>query len=93
MRAAYKIMIARGGNARGHMRSFAMAMRSDASVHYNGGDYAGACRVWSEVMTVIDGLERRVALTDFDRNNAQKETRDFLRRACTPPRAGLWARI
>ena len=70
VRATYKIMIARAGNAPGHMRSFAMAMRSDASVHYNGGDYAGACRVWSEVMTVVDGLERRVALTDFDRNKA-----------------------
>ena len=44
-------------------------------------------------MTVVDRLERRGALTDFDRNNAQKQTRDYIRRACTPPRVGLAARI
>ena len=89
IRAAYRIMVARAGNAPGQLRSMAMALRSDAGVHYNGGDHAGACRIWGEVMAIITGLERRGALTDFDRNNAMTETRGYLRRACDPPRAGL----
>jgi len=44
-------------------------------------------------MTILTGLERRGALTDTDRNNAMTETRDYLRRACAPPRAALGARI
>lgn len=89
IRAAYRIMVQRAGNAPGQLRSLAMALRSEAEVHYNGGDYAGACRTWSEVMTILDGLARRGALTATDRNNAQTRTRDFLRRACNPPRRGL----
>ena len=89
IRAAYRIMVDRAGNAPGQLRSMAMALRSEAEAHYNGGDHAGACRTWSEVMDILSGLERRSALTDFDRNNARTQTRDFLRRACNPPRAGL----
>jgi len=89
IRDAYRIMVERAGNAPGQLRSLAMAMRSNAEVHYNGGDYAGACRIWSEVLEVITGLERRGALTDFDRNNALAQTRDFLARSCNPPRRGL----
>lgn len=89
IRGAYRIMVDRAGNAPGQLRSMAMALRSEAEVHYNGGDYPGACRAWGEVMAILSGLERRGALTDTDRNNAQAQTRDFLRRACNPPRAGL----
>jgi hypothetical protein len=93
IRAAYRIMVDRAGNAPGQLRSMAMALRSEAEVHYNGGDHAGACRTWTEVMTILDGLERRGALTATDRNNAQTQTRDFLSRACNPPRAGLGPRL
>jgi serine/threonine-protein kinase len=89
IRDAYRIMVDRAGDAPGQLRSFAMALRSEAEVHYNGGDHAGACRAWGDVMTILDGLERRGALTDTDRNNARTQTREFLRRACNPPRAGL----
>lgn len=93
IREAYAIMVERAGNAPGQLRSMAMALRSEAEVHYNGGDFAGACRAWSDVARILDGLERRRALTDFDRDNAQAETRDYLRRSCDPPRAGLGATI
>jgi serine/threonine-protein kinase len=93
IRDAYRLMVDRAGNAPGQLRSLAMALRSEAEVHYNGGDYAGACHAWSEVLSILAGLERRGALTDTDRNNAQTQTRDFLRRACNPPRAGLGPRI
>ena len=85
-------MVARAGNAPGQLRSLAMAMRTNAEVHYNGGDYAGACRIWGEVLEIVTGLERRGALTDFDRNNALRDPR-LLGRACNPPRAGLGPRI
>jgi hypothetical protein len=71
----------------------AMALRSEAKVHYNGGDYAGACGTWREVMAILEGLERRGALTDTDRNNAVTQTRDYLRRGCAPPHAGLGPRL
>jgi tetratricopeptide (TPR) repeat protein len=89
IRAAYRIMVDRADNATGQVRSFAMALRSEAEVHYNGGDYAGACQAWQEVSDKLAGLERRGALTDFDRNNGQRRTREFLESACNPPRAGL----
>jgi hypothetical protein len=93
IRDAYRIMVERAGNAPGQLRSMAMALRSEAGVHYNGGDYPGACRAWADVARILDGLEQRGELTDFDRNNAQAETRDYLRRACNPPHSGLGASI
>ena len=93
VRDAYRTMVAHAGNAPGQLRSLAMALRSNAEVHYNGGDYAGACRIWAEVLEIITGLERRGALTDFDRNNALTQTRDFLARSCNPPRQGLGSDI
>lgn len=88
-RAAYRRMLDLAGNAPGQRRSFAMALRSEGEIRYNGGDYAGACSVWAEILVMLEGLERRGALTDFDRNNGQAQTQDFMRRACNPPRAGL----
>lgn len=93
VRGAYRIMVARAGNAPGQLRSMAMALRSEAAVRYNGGDFAGACRIWAELTAILDGLERRGALTDYDRANAQAETRGFIRRACAPPRGGLGPRL
>jgi serine/threonine-protein kinase len=89
VRDAYRIMVDRAGNAPGQLRSLAMALRTNAEVRYNGGDYAGACRVWNEVLQMLLDLQRRGALTDIDRNNALAQTRDALARACNPPRAGL----
>lgn len=89
IRAAYRIMVGRAGNAPGQVRSLAMALRSEGEIHYNGGDHAGACRAWREVADILAGLERRGALTDFDRNNAQRRTRELLQRSCDPPRAGV----
>jgi hypothetical protein len=82
-------MVALAGDAPGALRSMVQAMRTHAGNHYNGQDYAGACRVWSEMMGIFAGLEQRGALTDADRGKAMTETRDYLRRACDPPRAGL----
>jgi hypothetical protein len=65
------------------------AMRSNAENHYNGGDYAGACRIWGEVLDILNGLERRGALAETDRNNALAQTRDWTTRACNPPRGAL----
>ncbi len=93
IRDAYQIMIARAGNAPGQLRSFAMALRSNAEIRYNGGDYVGACAIWEEILAILAGLEQRGALTDTDRNNALAQTRDYRNRACSPPRAGLGPNI
>lgn len=93
IRAAYRTMVDRAGSAPGQLRSMAMALRSDAEIHYNGGDYAGACRIWGEVISILADLERRNALTETDRNHARAQTRDFLRRSCHPPRAALGSRL
>jgi serine/threonine-protein kinase len=87
--AVHRRMVALAGDAPGALRSMVQAMRTHAGNHYNGRDYAGACRIWSEMMGIFAGLEQRGALTDADRGKAMTETRDYLRRACDPPRAGL----
>lgn len=87
--AAHRRMVALAGDAPGALRSMVQAMRTHAGNHYNGRDYAGACGIWRKMLEIFAGLERRGALTDTDRNNAMSETRDYLRRACDPPRAGL----
>ena len=93
IRETYETMVERAGGAPGQLRSLAMALRTEAAVHYNGSDYPGACRAWGDVAEILDGLDRRGELTDFDRNNAQAETREYLGRACSPPRRGLGASI
>jgi tetratricopeptide (TPR) repeat protein len=93
VRDAYRVMVARAGNAPGQLRSQAMAMRSNAENHYNGGDYAGACRIWAEVLEILNGLERRGVLAETDRANALTQTRDWTSRTCNPPRGALGASI
>lgn len=89
VRDAYREMVTRAGDAPGQLRSLAMAMRSNAGVHYNGGDYAGACRIWREIMVILNDLDRRGVLTETDRGNAMAETRGYLANGCNPPRSGL----
>jgi serine/threonine-protein kinase len=87
--AAHRRMVRLAGDAPGALRSMAQAMRTDGGNHYNGGDYAGACRIWSDTLAIFAQLDRRGALTDFDRKNSAAETRAYLHRACDPPRPAL----
>src|SRR5699024_8694419 len=89
--AVHRQLVARAGNAPGALRSMHAALRTQGGVHYNAGDYVRACAIWREALGILTDLERRGALTAFDRNRGVPETRNYLRRACEggPPRAGL----
>lgn len=87
--AAHRRMVALAANASGAIRSMSQALRTAGAVRYNGGDYAGACREWRATVDALTLLDRRGALTPFDRAHAYPEMRDYVRRACTPPRAAL----
>jgi hypothetical protein len=89
VRALHLALVEKAGGAAGATRSMAAARRTDGGNHYNGGDYAGACRIWRETLDLYAGLERRGQLTDMDRNNAVRELSDYVQRTCNPPRAGL----
>ena len=87
--AIHRRMVELAGNAPGATRSMVQAMRTHAGNHYNGRDYAGACAVWREMVTIFERLERDGALTEADRSNAMTETRGYIDRACNPPRGAL----
>ena len=89
VRDAYRVMVERAGNAPGQLRSLAMVLRTNGAIHYNGGDYPGACRNWRDSVDILLGLERRGTLTDFDRDNGLAEMRAYLTRSCNPPRGNL----
>ena len=92
-RGAYRAMVERAGNAPGALRSMAQALRTDGTNHYNGGDYAGACRLWRQSHAIFAGLQRRGVLTDSDRDNAMTELGDYVARTCTPPRQARGASL
>jgi hypothetical protein len=89
VREAYRIMVERAGNAPGQLRSLAMVLRTNGAIHYNGGDFEGACRAWRESVDILLGLQRRNVITDYDRTNGLPEMQGYLTRSCNPPRAGL----
>ncbi len=89
VRDAYRVMVDRAGNAPGQLRSLAMVLRTNGAIRYNGGDYADACQNWRDSVDILVGLERRGAITDYDRSNGLVEMRSYLARTCSPPRGGL----
>lgn len=91
--AAHRRLVELAGNTPGARRSMASALRTRGGNHYNGGDYAGACRSWNEALAIFADLERADGLTGTDRNRGVAELQDFTRRSCDPPRAGLGPKV
>ncbi len=89
--AAHRRIVALSGDAAGTRRSMAAAMRTTGGNHYNGGDYAGACRLWRDTLALYRGLEQEGALSENDRKGGMAEMIDYVARACDNggPRAGL----
>lgn len=87
--AANRRLIVLAGGAAGARRGLASVLRTTGGNHYNGGDYAGACRFWAETLAIYAALEKEGALSDRDRKNAVNELSDYSRRSCDPPRQGL----
>ena len=86
---AQRQLVERAGNTPGALRSYAQSLRTGGSSYYNGGDYAAACGLWQQAHDVLTGLDRRGELTTLDRNGSLAEMRDYLARACNPPRDGI----
>ncbi len=57
--------------------------------YYNGGQYARACQFWRETHEIYSSFERAGTISEYDRTHGLAEMREFLRDACSPPRAGL----
>ncbi|ESQ76892.1 serine/threonine-protein kinase [Asticcacaulis sp. YBE204] len=91
--AAHRTMVARAGDAPGAIRSQTTAMATRGGNFYNAGRYDKACEAWVQTRDNFALLARRGQLTATDRDNGYAEVKDFLARACQPPRAGLGKEI
>jgi eukaryotic-like serine/threonine-protein kinase len=85
--AANQFRVKLAGNTPGAIRSMATATSTRGTNHYNGADYAGACKWWRESLDLFLGLEKRGQLTDYDRGGVQL-LRGYLAKSCEngPPR-------
>ena len=88
--AAHTRLVALSGRTAGARRSMASSLLVIGSNHYNGGDYAGACRIWRDTDALWRGIDAEGHLSSFDRNGQVKRLRGFLRSSCEggPPRKG-----
>lgn len=89
--AAHRRLVALAGASPGARRSMAASMRTIGGNHYNGRDYAGACRLWRDTLAIYRDFEKAGTLSETDRKVGMAEMSDFTKRACDngPPRAGL----
>ena len=72
-------------NVSGARRSLAEVLRTGGTNHHNGGDYAGACRLWKEAYEIWQALDTKGELSDWDKDSI-KEMRQLLEKGCDPPR-------
>jgi eukaryotic-like serine/threonine-protein kinase len=87
--AAHKIMVERAGDTPGALRSMTAALRTRGGNFYNAGRYDKACTAFQQAHDNYAALDRRGQLTKTDRDNGYAEMKDYLVRACNPPRKGL----
>ena len=91
--AAHRQLVALAGDAPGARRSMGVALRTRGGNHYNGGDYAGACRIWFEALAMFTQLDREGQLTATDRSNGVPELKKLTASSCNPSRAGAGAEV
>ncbi len=91
--AAHRELARRAGDTAGARRSLAAALMTHGGNSYNGAAYARACAAWEEGLAIYEDLNRSGAMSERDRTVTLTQSRDFVRRACAPPRAGLGSRI
>ncbi|UZK67834.1 serine/threonine-protein kinase [Sphingomonas sp. M1-B02] len=89
--AIHERLIALGGNAVGPRRARATALMTTGANHYNGRDYAGACKLWRMAKASYLEMERSGQLTGSDRAGWGKNAMSFTRDSCDggAPRAGV----
>ncbi|ESQ77414.1 serine/threonine-protein kinase [Asticcacaulis sp. AC402] len=71
------------------VRGLATTLATRGGNFYNAGRYDKACQTWQETRSTWEGLAARGQLSQTDRDNGYAEIRDYLARACNPPRDGL----
>lgn len=81
--------VALAGRAPGALRSLATVLSSNGGNFYNAGNYVKACERWQEAHDHFAALAKRGQLSQTDRDNGFAEMKDYLSKACQPPRAGL----
>lgn len=95
VQAAQERLVRLAGNAPGALRSMATTLSTTGGNHYNGTDFAGACRVWRQSLGIFEALERRRELAETDRKNGMAELRHYLTSSCEngPPHAGMGSKM
>lgn len=84
--AAQQTLVRLAGNAPGALRSMAASTSTRGTNHYNGGDYAGACKWWNEALGTYLSLKHRGQLTDTDRRKGVPELQGYIKQGCNPAR-------
>lgn len=77
--------VAKADGASGAWRAFAEVLNTSGTNHYNGADYAGACRLWRESRDIWRMLQKRAELSEWDVESLEKATYRVAN-ACDPPR-------
>ena len=71
----------------------AASLSTTGGSHYYGGDYAGACAYWQQALAIFDDIEKRGALSDYDRNYGRADLRSFEKDYCNPPRKSIGGQL
>lgn len=80
--AVHDQLVDLAGGAPGAIRARASAMRTIAGNHDRLGERPAACAMWQRAVAGYEELDRRGALSDFDRNNPLPEGRAYLAANC-----------
>ncbi|EGF92600.1 serine/threonine-protein kinase pkn1 [Asticcacaulis biprosthecium C19] len=71
------------------VRGLATTLATRGGNFYNAGQYDKACEAWVQTRETWEGLAARGQLSQTDRTNGYAEVKDYLNKACNPPRDGL----
>jgi serine/threonine-protein kinase len=87
--ATQRQLVALAGAPPGARRSLATLLKSSGANRYAGGDYARACRDWSEALAIHRGFQQQGTLTETDRQNGLVSLSGLIAGGCNPPRGGM----
>ncbi|ESQ92922.1 hypothetical protein ABAC460_01355 [Asticcacaulis sp. AC460] len=71
------------------VRGLATTLATRGGNFYNAGRYDKACVTWTQTREAWEGLAARGQLSQTDRTNGYAEVKNYLAKACNPPRMGL----
>lgn len=80
--ALHDQLVAKADGAPGALRSKAATLQSLGDVFLTAGNKTRACATWRDTMTIYNTLDRKGALSAFDRNNGRKDVSALLAGKC-----------